>query len=200
MFMSKTKESFMLHNFLSNANFHSFLVSLDQEIAKETQQKGCSCGGKLHQANYPRSPSGLLQEHRSEYEQRLSFCCDDCRKRMTPASVRFFGRRWFVAPVLVFISVLTLGINHYRLEQVKRHFGITVSERTWKRWRRWWRETFIQTRFWQRSKGLVATFLPEETVLPRALWFAFQGQTQGDRLGRLLQFLMPLTTHSLHSL
>ena len=27
------------------------------------------------------------------YDRRLSFCCADCRKRLTPVSVRFLGRK-----------------------------------------------------------------------------------------------------------
>lgn len=134
----------MLPIFLHKANFHLFLNNIDQEIAKITLKMNCSyCSGTLHQANYPRSPMGISPEFRDHYSERLSFCCDTCRKRITPSSARFFGRRWYPAPVFMLICLLSLGINERRLAQMKRHFGLTVSESTWRRWRRWWRECFV---------------------------------------------------------
>src|SRR6266568_1834893 len=118
----------MLHKLLLNATFHSALISIDEELAENIQKKGCPCGGELHQANYPRSPSGIPSLFRSNYSERFSYSCDTCRKRTTPQSVRFFGRRWYPAPLLIFISALMLGVNERRLEQVKRHFGIVVPE------------------------------------------------------------------------
>lgn len=44
-------------------------------------------------------------------------------------------------------------VNEHRLAQIKRHFGITVSESTWKRWRRWWRIAFNKTRFWKQARS-----------------------------------------------
>ena len=80
----------MSQNFLYNASFHSLLNTIDQELAEQTKEKGCSyCGKQLHQADYPRSPFGLPAQFRTAYEERFSFCCTDCRKRTTPASVRF---------------------------------------------------------------------------------------------------------------
>ena len=52
----------MSHKFLLNASFHSLLNAIDQELAEQALKKGCShCGGKLHQADYPRSPFGIPQ-------------------------------------------------------------------------------------------------------------------------------------------
>ena len=116
----------MSHNFLFDASFHELLTQIDQDLAKAIQESGCpDCAGNLHQANYPRSPFGLLAVFRVYYNERLSFCCADCRKRFTPPSVRFFGRRWFVAPVFLLICLFKLGINERRIAQVKQHFGIT---------------------------------------------------------------------------
>lgn len=182
----------MSHKFLFNASFHLLLNTIDQELAQAVQEAGCTCGGKLHRANYPRSPCGLLPRFRSGYEERLSFCCDRCRKRTTPPSVRFFGRRWFPAPVHLLISLFKLSLNEQRLLQVKQHFGITLSESTWKRWRRWWRESFIMSSFWKKAQGWVATALDENTVFPRAVWEGFQGGLEARMLS-LLRFLAPCT-------
>ena len=73
-----------------SGSFWSFLLSVDTDLAESARRQGCSCGGRLHCANY--------REHREvgpgdlpdEYRYRFSFCCDrdGCRKRVTPPSVR----------------------------------------------------------------------------------------------------------------
>jgi hypothetical protein len=200
-FVMPNKKRFpMSHNFLINANFHSFLDLMEQDLANQTQQRGCpKCGRKLHQANYPRSPVGILARFRDYYKERLSFCCSKCRKRMTPPSVKFFGRRWYAAPLFILISALACGISEYRLAQVKRHFGINVTESSWKRWRRWWRELFVATTFWQQAKGLVPSVLEINKTFPRALLTVFQG-TLAQKTCFLLKFLSPLTQGVSHSI
>jgi hypothetical protein len=189
----------MLPNFLLNASFHSLLISIDQELTEKMREKGCPCGGKLHQSNYPRSPLGIPATLRSSFDERFSLCCDTCRKRITPESVRFFGHRWYPAPLLILISALTLGINDRRLKQVKYHFGISVSESTWKRWRRWWKESFEATSFWQQAKGLaIKATMGKKRLFPRALLILFDG-TLEEKLLLLLRFLMPLTGGNLRA-
>lgn len=187
----------MSHKFIFRSTFHSLLIAIDREIAEATRKKGCDCGGALHQSNYPRSPFGLSAEFRIAYEERFSFCCADCRKRTTPSSVRFFGRRWYPAPLLLLISALMLSINEYRLTQIKRHFGISVSESTWKRWRRWWRDTFVETAFWKKTRALI----PESkrtTPLVRRLLRSFQGELDNKML-LLLKFISPITAGHLRA-
>jgi hypothetical protein len=85
-----------------------------------------------------------------------------------------------------------MGINDYRLGQIKRYFGITVSESTWKRWRRWWRESFIITPFWQQAKGLLLPGIQEQLSFPRNIFSIFVGTIE-EKLSLLLKFLSPLT-------
>ena len=184
----------MSQNFLLNASFHLLLNTIDQELADKTKRQGCLfCGCKLHLADYPRSPFGIAPAFRDSYESRISFCCGTCRKRTTPPSVRFFGRRWFPAPLLVFISALMHGVNQRRCDQLKRHFGITVSESTLRRWHWWWRELFMATKFWQQAKG---SFLPSDKMIcgpfPRVLLNEFKGLVS-EKIILLLPFLSPLT-------
>lgn len=70
------------------------------------------CGGALHRANYPRKVRGLPPGASAGDgaggpgpELRLSFCCarEGCRKRHTPASLRFLGRRVYAGVVLVLV-------------------------------------------------------------------------------------------------
>lgn len=189
----------MSHNFLWNANFHFFLNSIDQELALEAQKKGCpGCGHKLHQANYPRSPVGIFPQFRNQYDARLSFCCEECRKRITPPSVRFFGRRWYPGPLFIFISALMRRISEYALAQIKRRFGISVSESTWKRWKIWWRESFMKTLFWKQNKGLVPQAVETQRFFPRTLLDVFKGTIE-EKMCFLLKFLSPLSCRILQA-
>ena len=63
-----------------------------------------ACGGVLHSARYPRKPRGGPPELRQTDNSRLSFCCAQCRRRHTPRSVRYLGRRVYLATVVVFAS------------------------------------------------------------------------------------------------
>jgi hypothetical protein len=188
----------MSHKFTLNSTFHSLLLAIDRELSELTRQGGCTCGGRLHQSNYPRSPLGLPAEFRPIYDERLSFCCDDCRKRVTPPSVRFFGRRWYPAPLLLLLSALMISINDYRLRQIKRHFGITVSESTWKRWRRWWRDAFVETHFWKQARGEISQNNHRGSSMVRRMLNVFQGLID-KKIILLLKFLSPITAGALRA-
>lgn len=189
----------MSQKFIVKSSFHELLTEIDQELAEISLKSGCvHCGGKLHQADYPRSPAGMPLAFRDQYRQRISFCCSDCRKRTTPPSVRFFGRRRSPAPIFILICILRCGINERRLLLIKRHFGITISESTWKRWRRWWRELFEETKFWMKEKGLISTLLKPNQLIPRSLFHLFKGNLT-ERILLLLRFLSPLTGGNLRA-
>ena len=181
----------MSHNFLSNTTFHLLLTTIDQELAEQTRLAGCQCGGSLHKADYPRSPFGLPQLLRCHYQSRLSYCCAICRKRTTPPSVRFFGRRWFPAPLVILISALQKGATEHRCNLIKKHFGVLISPSTWKRWRLWWRTAFPKSHFWLHAKGLVP-ITHFNGPFPRELFSLFFGPLH-ERLILLLKFLAPIT-------
>ena len=110
----------MLHDFfsgsiLSCARIWSFLTRIDAVEAERVRAEGCPrCGSCLDSAPYPRKPHGLAASLR-EGVQRFSFCCRDCRRRATPPSVRFFGRRFRVAPVFLAASFLVRFISRAAL-------------------------------------------------------------------------------------
>lgn len=188
----------MSHKFLLKSTFHSLLNTIDRELAEVQRLQGCQfCGGVLHLSSYPRSPFGIPAQFREYYEERFSFCCDDCRRRTTPPSVRFFGRRWFPAPLLVLISALLGKINEQRLEKLKDLFGVIVSESTWKRWRRWWRDAFTKTSFWNQNKGFFL-FSEEPCFFPHTLLIHFQGGLF-KRLCHALRFFSPMTAGALRA-
>ncbi|HRO37681.1 hypothetical protein [Thauera sp.] len=69
----------MCHVDLQRSQFFLFLIRLDEELAAQAQAEGCSCGGVLHRANYPRKPRGCpTLAIREAFSSRLSFCCSRC--------------------------------------------------------------------------------------------------------------------------
>ena len=65
----------MYHELLRDSSFWTFLYGVDQELAETCRAVGCSCGGRLHRANYRRKPRGP-RDLPDKYGLRLSFCCD----------------------------------------------------------------------------------------------------------------------------
>lgn len=87
---------------LRDPAFFRFLLRIDQELAAETRRAGCQhCAGALHVADFPRKPRGCPAAVIEDYSWRFSFTCGRCDQRATSASVRFLGRRVYVAAVLV---------------------------------------------------------------------------------------------------
>ena len=178
----------MCHALIEDVRFFKLLRQIDDELAQQARAGGCSCGGVLHQANYPRKPRGCPSEMRAQHESRLSFCCATCRKRCTSMSVRFLGRRVYLGLVVVLASVRRDGQTPVtaRLSQM-----LEVPLRTLQRWRQWWCELFPLTTLWQ---AMCARFMPAVVIalLPASLLERF-GNSSGQALTRLLVFLSPLT-------
>ena len=83
-----------LGSIFSNARVWAFLKQVDEAEARRWRSAGCPhCGAALHSAMYPRKPHGLAPELRGD-ARRCSLCCCRCRRRVTPPSARFFGRRF----------------------------------------------------------------------------------------------------------
>lgn len=101
----------MCHALLHDPKFFQLLLRIDEELAAEVHAGRCECGGVLHRANYPRKPRACLNEVRSDFELRFSFCCADCRKRNTSTSVRFLGRRVYLGLAVVLGSARHAGQN-----------------------------------------------------------------------------------------
>jgi hypothetical protein len=172
------------------------LLTLDEDLAREAQAAGCrTCGGRLHSARYPRKPRGGPEDLGPDYAWRLSFCCaqDGCRRRTTPPSVRYLGRRVYLGAVVVLVTALQAGITPARAQRL--HAWLGVSMRTLQRWRTWWRTTFVTTAFWRAVQGRFLPPVPVDT-LPAALRDRFHGPDERSHLVRLLRFVCPLTTTS----
>jgi len=183
----------MYHVLFRDASFWTFLFEADQELADTRQKQGCSCGGRLHSAKYPRKPRGGCENLPGSYGYRLSFCCerDGCRKRATPRSVRFLGRKVYLAAMVVLVAAMRQGPSPRRVRELSQLFDI--DRRTIDRWRVFWDEHFPQTPFWKVNRGQLV-LKADLAYLPRALLEAFIHRPDSrEDWKRLLEFISPIT-------
>ncbi len=177
---------------LADTKFHEQLLLFDRDLAAAARAaRCCRCGGALHSGSYARKPRGGPAGLGREHAERFSFCCavDGCRKRATPPSLRFLGRRVYLATVVTLISAMRLGITPSRLARLSVMPGL--DRRTLARWRVWWRSTFTDSSF---APVAMAALVPpiDITALPVSLLERFVGHLR-ERLIALLRFLGPLT-------
>lgn len=180
---------------LRSVRFFAFLHLLDVDLARRVQDAGCKfCEGRLHAARYPRSLRGVPEEAAPLFAKRESFCCDreGCRRRATPPSVAFFGRRVYHAAMVVLVSALAHGASERRLARLTRFFGI--DRRTLLRWQVFWLEAFPESDFFRAEAGRFAPPLDPRRLV-RDLLRRFAGSSR-ERLLSALLFLSPLTTGS----
>jgi hypothetical protein len=168
------------------AKFFDGLLEFDEREVERVQGEGCPhCGRRLDRADFPRKPRGVPPAWESAFSRRLSLCCsrEGCRKRLTPPSVRFLGRRVYAAVV-----VLVGGLSAW--------LQATIARRTLSRWQAWWRGRFVETAFFRTAR---ARFMPplDEVALPGSLVerFAAKAGAEGALLAALA-FVSPVTTCS----
>lgn len=185
----------MYHKLLQDARLYDFLLQIDVELAVAARQAGCRCGGRLHSARYRRKPRGGPSDLGLETERRASFCCsrEGCRKRMTPVSVRFLGRRVYWAAVVVLGSAMMQGVTPRRAADLRELLGVSV--RTLKRWRHWWQKAFVETAFWRSMRAHFSP-PPDRDTLPASLLERFSVDNTRSKLVATLRFLSPLSTCS----
>jgi len=178
----------MISEIIGNSRFEAFLASIDSDLAARAKSKGCAhCRGTLHSAAYPRKPRGL-SDSADQPSRRHSFCCEICRRRTTPASVRFLGRRVYTGTVVVLVSAMDEGVTDRRIEDLRSVLG--VHRRTLQRWRNWWRTVFAAIPFWSVARASLMP-PPDTTALPASLLERFAGPDT-SRLAQCLRFLAPL--------
>jgi hypothetical protein len=92
--------------------------------------------------------------------------------------------------IVVLATAMQQGVAPWRMSRLQDELGMT--RKTLDRWRTWWREAFVESRFWKAAK---ATFSPpvDENGAPRSLLERFGGDAV-ERLGALLRLLTPLST------
>ena len=179
---------------LGDARLYVLFLRIDEHLATEAGADACSrCGGPLHVGNYGRKPRGksLPEDLAEAYATRFSFCCGDCRRRTTPPSVRFLGRRVYLAAVVTLATAMRHGVTATRARKLGAL--IHVPRRTLARWRTWWQEIFPQTHVWKTLCGVLSP-PPASSDLPLGMLERMQGANSLERLARVLWQLGPLTT------
>lgn len=179
---------------LAAPQLHALLLKFDEDLAAECRTLGCRrCAGKLHSARYPRKPRGGGASLPADYGFRFSFCCaiEGCRKRTTPASLRYLGGKVYLAVVVVLVTAMAHGLTGRRVAALSERIG--VSMRTLRRWQRWWREEFASSSLWKVLRG---QFMPPISAdsLPGTLLERCAGENDQSRLIALLRLLSPLRT------
>jgi len=173
---------------LADQELFQLQEKVDGDLTEQARSKGCLfCGGKLHRSDYDRKPRGGPQ-----WDVRFSLCCaqEGCRRRHTPASVRFMGRRVYAGLVVVLVSAMVHGLKPERVKALREALGI--DRRTLERWRQWWLGIFLESSFWREAR---ARFMPplSQKTMPLSLCESFEVERR-DRLLDLLRFLTPITT------
>jgi len=181
----------MCHNALLGDEFYEFLLRIDKGLAAETQAGGCRrCGSALHKNRYERKPrgGGLIGLGKGPHFH-FSLSCSRCEKRHNPRSVRFLGRRVYLAAIVVLASALRSGLTGRRAKQLTE--WLRVPRTTIGRWRAWWVQGFVESSFWKVAR---AQFMPVIAIaaLPSSLLERFRGLDLLSQLVTLLRFLSPL--------
>lgn len=182
----------MWQKVLQDSSFFLALLLFDRDLAAGYRDEGCVCGGSLHRAAYGRKPRGGPGGLPEAFCIRESFCCsrEGCRRRLTPPSLRFLGRRVYLGAVVVLVSTMVHGVTDKRAAAMRRLCG--VSRRTLGRWRRWWQESFVGTHLWRilRSRFVAPV---NESELPTSLLERIEGQEPPAQVLGVLCLLLPLT-------
>ena len=181
----------MYQSLLQDSKYFDLLLKVDADLASETRRAGCDCGGVLHSARYERKPRGGPAGVGPASAVRFSFCCatEGCRRRATPPSLRFLGRKVFFGVLVLLVPVLRDGPTPERLARLCERF--TVSARTVRRWVRFWHETFVASRVWQAARGRFASPVRAE-AMPGALVDAFSEIGPQDRIVAVLRLVSPI--------
>ena len=164
----------MYQALLADARFHDLLLHCDRDLLATARAKRCAvCGGRLDASPFDRKPRGRLVACDAAHDQRLSLCCAvrDCRKRITPASLRFLGRKVYLGAVVVLVTAIRHGLTEARLDRLQ--------------------DVVTAGPFW---KVAAAALMPpvDPTRLPASLLDRFAGGIEA-RLLALLRFLAPIS-------
>jgi len=173
----------------------STLSTIDRAIAADVRDLGCPhCAGTLHLARYPRKPRGVPREVLGEaYTSRESFCCRDCRRRTTPPSLRFLGRKVYLGALLIVFGNVAGSGSSVALALRRLAATTAIPLRTLARWRAWWTGTLPSSAWWRECS---ASFIPPviSAELPLALLARVAGRGLHERLCTVLALCSPLST------
>ena len=181
----------MLDDLDLGGEFFELLVRADEAVTRRVAAEGCAvCDGPLHRSDYDRKPRGALIAPAGEaFVRRFSLCCgrEGCRKRATPPSMRFLGRRVYLGAVVIVASMVALALR--AAGEIRRQTG--VPARTVQRWLGWWQGPFLDTEvFVTICARLIGVDVGQ---VPASIVGRHEG-TRTERVRRMLEWLLPLTT------
>jgi hypothetical protein len=175
------------------SEFFKLLEQHDERGVRQVAAEGClKCDGPLHRSDYDRKPRGaLIAPAGATFVVRFSLCCgqEGCRKRSTPPSLRFLGRRVYLGAVVIVASVVARALGVSAGAESRRVTGVPV--RTTQRWLGWWQGPFVSTEVFvavcARLVGVAVDQLPASIVsrLPGS---------PAEQVRVMLELLAPLTT------
>jgi hypothetical protein len=111
----------------------------------------------LHAAWYQRkSRSPFEAQLPAEWDTFYGLCCSKvgCRRRTRPFSIRYAGRSPHSAGILLLCNLLRAGATQRRVLALCKE--LLVSERTIRRWLRFWKASFLRTKWWRELGGRFA--------------------------------------------
>jgi hypothetical protein len=174
-----------------------FFVILEQADARTVERavaEGCAvCGGPLHHADFARKPRGaLIAPEGEELMKCFSLCCgrEGCRKRLTPPSLRFLGRRVYLGVVVIVASLVAQALGTART--IRQKTG--VPGRTIRRWLAWWGGAFIATEVFVAIRARLVGV--DESRVPASIIERLPGSPE-QQVRAMLDVLWPLTAGSL---
>jgi hypothetical protein len=163
---------------IQKVKLFQLLFLIDEDLAEQQRAKNCPyCKSSVHTSNYPRKPRGGPDNLPEDLLIRHSFCCSEetCRKRVLPASCRFWDRKVYWG-VVILISVTLLQGRTEGNSAGKLMRLLDVSRQTLKRWMVYFRKDFPVTNKWKRVKGFIGVEIPGD-LFPRALVLILIEQT-----------------------
>jgi hypothetical protein len=176
--------------FLITFKFIQELYQEDEAEAALVKAAGCPhCGGVLHVSNYPRKARGLGSEF-AEMSWRISFCCALCRRRISPKSVRFLGRKVYSA-----VSLVIAGVLRGQGVKVAKTCGlIGMSAETQRRWNLWWSVLVQSSSWWSAARAQIMPPLEGKHFVGELFGRLFvQAKSVKTAIQKLLIFVSPLT-------
>ena len=183
----------MLPRFFTNGKLWLLLLAFDEDLAEKARLKSCPlCEKPLHQANYQRKPRGGPPELDDSHALRFSFCCYECRKRLTPPSIRFFGRKVYFGIIFLLISAMLGGASPERRRRLQDLCG--ADARTLGRWKTWWEATFAKSDLWRDLSARLAFMRSSVVPLPRLLIRSLKIQSLQESLVGVLKLLRSMTS------
>lgn len=117
-----------IHDCKCFAKAQSLLVSISHRLG--LGKSGAAAGLQFlwwypSQRLLPRKPRGIsVKFEATAPTMRQSFCCENCRLRTTPESVRFLWRRDYPGFVMVLLSAMRSGVTDNLINELRMGLGV----------------------------------------------------------------------------